>query len=172
MDFNEKLIKISRKNQSLVCVGLDIDKDKIPKYLFQNSKTPFIDFNKEIIDNTKDFVCAYKLNLAFYEALGENGYNILSETIQFIPNDIIIISVEAVDEKFHSRYMVKSLTYQYRLWRKNAPTRPSTTISDLMRPSRFALLDMGAASSLLSQRLGTFDSVAWGSPSATSSLPF
>lgn len=43
---------------------------------------------------------------------------------EYLPDDILIISVEAVDEKFHSRYMVKSLTYQYRLWKKDAPTRP------------------------------------------------
>lgn len=43
---------------------------------------------------------------------------------EYLPDDILVISVEAVDEKFHSRYMVKSLTYQYRLWKKDAPTRP------------------------------------------------
>lgn len=48
-------------------------------------------------------------------------YNHLEE---YLPDDIIIKSVEEVDERFHSRYMVKSLTYQYRLWKKDAPTRP------------------------------------------------
>ena len=91
MSFNEKLIKISKKNNSLVCVGLDIDKDKMPNHLFTNNKTPFIDFNKKIIENTQDFVCAYKLNLAFYEVIGENGYNILKETIKNIPKEIVII---------------------------------------------------------------------------------
>ena len=91
MKFNEKLEKIVKKNDSLLCVGLDIDKDRMPKFLFKSSKTPYLDFNKSIIDATKDLVCAYKLNMAFYEALGKEGYNILEKTIAYIPKDVIII---------------------------------------------------------------------------------
>jgi len=91
MNFNEKLENIVIKNDSLLCVGLDIDKEKIPATLFETSKNPYLDFNKMIIDNTKDFVCAYKLNMAFYEVLGIDGYKILSKTIDYIPKDIIII---------------------------------------------------------------------------------
>lgn len=43
---------------------------------------------------------------------------------EFLPDDIITISVEAVDDRFHSRYLIKSLTYQYRLWKKDATRRP------------------------------------------------
>lgn len=91
MNFNKKLKNIVIKNNSLLCIGLDIDKDRIPAILFEESKNPYIDFNKMIIDDTKDLVCAYKLNMAFYEVLGLNGYKILSETIEYIPKDIIII---------------------------------------------------------------------------------
>ena len=91
MNFKEKLEKIVNKNNSLLCVGLDIDKDKIPKHLFQKSKTPYLDFNKEIIDATKDLVCAYKLNMAFYEVLGKKGIDILEKTISYIPNEIVIV---------------------------------------------------------------------------------
>jgi len=91
MKFIEKLQRIQRKNNSLLCVGLDIDAEKIPSFLFTSSETPFIDFNKVVIEQTKDIVCAYKLNLAFYEALGKNGYELLEKTISFIPKDIIII---------------------------------------------------------------------------------
>lgn len=42
----------------------------------------------------------------------------------YLPDDIIVLSIEAVDERFHSRYQVKGITYEYRLWKKNAPTRP------------------------------------------------
>ncbi len=91
MNFKEKLEKISNKNNSLLCVGLDIDEEKIPKYLFQKSKTPFLDFNKEIIDATKDLVVAYKLNMAFYEVLGKEGINILEKTIEHIPKEIVVI---------------------------------------------------------------------------------
>ena len=87
----EKLTHVIHKNNSLLCVGLDIDQDKIPKFLFTDSKTPFFNFNKNIIDSTKDFVCAYKLNMAFYEVLGKNGCELLEKTINYIPKEIIVI---------------------------------------------------------------------------------
>jgi len=91
MKFNEKLQKIVKKNNSLLCVGLDIDKEKMSKYLFEKSKDPFYIFNKSIIDATKDLVCAYKLNMAFYEVLGREGFELLEKTVDYIPKDIIII---------------------------------------------------------------------------------
>ena len=91
MKFNEKLQKIINKNNSLLCIGLDIDKEKMPKFLFENSKDPFFDFNKSIIDTTKDLVCSYKLNMAFYEVFGRDGYDLLEKTINYIPKDIVII---------------------------------------------------------------------------------
>ena len=91
MNFREKLTKIVHKNNSLLCVGLDIDKEKTPKFLFRNSNDPFLTFNKKIIDNTKDLVCAYKLNMAFYEVLGKEGFELLEKTINHIPKDVVII---------------------------------------------------------------------------------
>ena len=91
MKFNEKLDKIVKKNNSLLCVGLDIDKEKMPRFLFEKSKNPYLIFNKSIIDKTKDFVCAYKLNMAFYEFFGKTGYELLEKTINYIPKDIVII---------------------------------------------------------------------------------
>jgi orotidine-5'-phosphate decarboxylase len=91
MDFKDKLDLIVNKNDSLLCIGLDIDKEKIPKFHFRENKTPYVDFNKTIIDATKDIVCAYKLNMAFYESIGINGYEILKKTIDYIPKNIIII---------------------------------------------------------------------------------
>jgi orotidine-5'-phosphate decarboxylase len=91
MKFKEKLQRCQRRNNSLLCVGLDIDAPKLPSFLFQSSDTPFIDFNKTVIEQTKDLVCAYKLNLAFYEALGRKGYAILEKTISMIPKDVVII---------------------------------------------------------------------------------
>ena len=91
MDFMEKLTHVIHKNNSLLCVGLDIDQDTIPKFLFTDSKNPFFNFNKNIIDSTKDFVCAFKLNMAFYEVLGKNGCELLEKTINYIPKEIIII---------------------------------------------------------------------------------
>lgn len=91
MNFKEKLSYIIQKNNSLLCVGLDIDQEKIPKFLFSGNKDPFFDFNKKIIDTTKDLICAYKINMAFYEVLGKKGYELLEKTINYIPKDVIVI---------------------------------------------------------------------------------
>ena len=85
MNFKDKLEKIVHKNNSILCVGLDIDKEKMP------SKKSYIDFNKRIIDQTKDLVCAYKINMAFYEFLGKDGIDVLGKTIKYIPREIIVI---------------------------------------------------------------------------------
>jgi len=90
MEFKAKLSNIVHGNDSLLCVGLDIDKDKIPRFLFKE-KEPFYSFNKQIIDATKDLVCAYKMNMAFYEILGKNGFDILEKTIRYIPKNIVVI---------------------------------------------------------------------------------
>jgi len=91
MDFITKLETISRKHNSLVCVGLDIDKEKMPPSLFKTCNDPYLEFNKALIDETMDLVCAYKLNMAFYEALGDVGYNLLKKTIEHIPKEVVII---------------------------------------------------------------------------------
>jgi len=91
MDFREKLLNIVHENDSLVCVGLDIDKEKMPKFLLDSSKQPYLEFNKAIIESTKDSICAYKLNMAFYEVFGKEGFELLEKTIKQIPKEIIII---------------------------------------------------------------------------------
>lgn len=91
MNFKEKLSKIVKKNNSLLCVGLDVDKGKMPKFLFEKNKDPYFEFNKSIIDATKDLVCAYKLNMAFYEVLGKEGFDLLEKTIDYIPNEVVVI---------------------------------------------------------------------------------
>jgi orotidine-5'-phosphate decarboxylase len=85
MLFIEKLQNIARKNQSLVCVGLDPD----PKLMPEGMKVR--DFNKAIIEATSDLVCAYKPNFAFYEAQGDEGIEALKFTVKCIPPDIVII---------------------------------------------------------------------------------
>jgi orotidine-5'-phosphate decarboxylase len=91
MNWREKLTDVTSQNNSLLCVGLDTDVEKIPRFLLETSKTPQLEFNKAIIDATKDLVCAYKLNMAFYEVGGKKGIEALEKTIQHIPNNIIII---------------------------------------------------------------------------------
>jgi len=85
MNFIEKLTTAARKNDSLLCVGLDPDPELMPGGI----RVP--EFNQKIIDATSDLVCAYKLNLAFYEALGDEGINALKQTIARIPDDIPVI---------------------------------------------------------------------------------
>lgn len=53
-----------------------------------------------------------------------NEEGVLNYFEKYLPDDIIVLSVEAVDERFHSKYLAKSVTYQYRLWKKNAQRRP------------------------------------------------
>jgi orotidine-5'-phosphate decarboxylase len=84
VNFNEKLTNATEKNDSLLCIGLDPDPALMP------SKVGVFKFNKDIIDATSNLVCAYKLNLAFYEAL-DDGIDILKRTIKYIPDDIPVI---------------------------------------------------------------------------------
>ncbi len=90
MTFREKLLAIQRKQRSLVCVGLDTDSRQLPGHLAA-SVDSVLEFNRAIIDATKDLVCAYKPNLAFYEALGTTGFEILAKTLACIPPGIVTI---------------------------------------------------------------------------------
>ena len=83
MTFQKKLDAIVKKNNSLVCVGLDSNFDKIPVFV-KKRKNPQFEFNKSIIDATRDLVCAYKLNTAFYEALGLKGILQLEFTLTYL----------------------------------------------------------------------------------------
>ena len=78
------LIQQIKEKQSYLCVGLDTDITKIPKHLQQN-KNAIVDFNKAIIDATKDYCVSYKINTAFYEALGSKGWEAMEETVNYIP---------------------------------------------------------------------------------------
>lgn len=90
MSFRERLRHIQQCSNALLCIGLDSDLNKIPKHLLRLDN-PILEFNKCIIEATQDLVCAYKLNLAFYEALGEHGWRTVKETVAAIPSNIIAI---------------------------------------------------------------------------------
>jgi orotidine-5'-phosphate decarboxylase len=79
------LIEQIKQKKSYLCIGLDTDIDKIPKHLLQ-SKNAIVDFNKAIIDATKDYCVSYKINTAFYEALGSKGWQAMEETVDYIPS--------------------------------------------------------------------------------------
>jgi orotidine-5'-phosphate decarboxylase len=91
MIFIDKLTAIQKKNNSLLCIGLDTDVSKIPSSL-KHHPNGQLEFNKQIIESTSDLVCAYKLNLAFYESAGKRGYETIHETLKCIPHDIITIA--------------------------------------------------------------------------------
>lgn len=93
MKFQQKLDRIVKKNNSLLCVGLDVDLDKLPKFLLSKND-PIFEFNREIIDATYDLVCCYKPNIAFYEAYGIDGLRSLKKTLEYLQtkySDIPII---------------------------------------------------------------------------------
>lgn len=90
MTAQEKLKNRIKQNYH-ICVGLDSDLEKIPNHLKSNNN-PILDFNKSIIDATAEHSAAYKLNFAFYEKLGKEGWETLYETIKYIPKDILIIA--------------------------------------------------------------------------------
>ncbi|MFH1347296.1 MAG: orotidine-5'-phosphate decarboxylase [Candidatus Margulisiibacteriota bacterium] len=94
MKFLEKVDKASQKNNSLLCIGLDIDLNKIPQSLL-NKEDPIYLFNREIINATKDLVCAYKPNIAFYERYGISGLSSLIKTIEFIHSIDIPVILDA-----------------------------------------------------------------------------
>jgi len=92
MSFSERLLRIARQQRSWLCVGLDPDLDQIPAALKAGrGMRAMLEFNRQIIDATHDLVCAYKLNSAFYEALGPQGLEILKETREHIPGEIPVI---------------------------------------------------------------------------------
>ena len=86
-----ELIKQIRKKKSFLCVGLDTDIKRIPKHLLEK-EDPIFEFNKAIIESTKDLCVAYKPNIAFYESLGSQGWDSLKKTLEYIPNDIFTIA--------------------------------------------------------------------------------
>ncbi|MGQ7855134.1 orotidine-5'-phosphate decarboxylase [Pedobacter sp. WC2501] len=87
----QQLFEQIQKKRSFLCVGLDSSLDKIPQHLLKY-ENPILEFNKQIIDATKDLCVAYKPNTAFYECYGKKGWETLIETWKYIPQDIFSIA--------------------------------------------------------------------------------
>jgi orotidine-5'-phosphate decarboxylase len=117
MNFLDKLNQAIEKNNSLVCVGLDTDIDKLPQSVKdENHEHPQFEFNKDIINATADLVCAYKPNIAFYEARGAKGIKELKLTCDYLNNTyphipIILDSKRADIGNTNEGYL--KLTYEY-----------------------------------------------------------
>lgn len=80
----EQLIKEIFTKQSYLCVGLDTDITRIPEHL-KLHHDPIFEFNRQIIDATHDLCVSYKINTAFYEALGSSGWDAMERTVKYIP---------------------------------------------------------------------------------------
>lgn len=87
----QQLVAQIQLKKSYLCVGLDTDITKIPKHL-QSHPDAVFEFNKAIIDATKDLCVAYKINTAFYEAMGLKGWEAMEKTVQYIPADCLTIA--------------------------------------------------------------------------------
>ena len=79
----QELVAQIKKKKSFLCIGLDVDLEKIPSHLL-NNEDPIFAFNKAIIDATHHFYVAYKPNTAFYEAYGLKGWKSLEKTINYL----------------------------------------------------------------------------------------
>ena len=82
----QQLVEQIFKKRSYLCIGLDTDITKIPKHLL-SEPDPVYSFNKAIIDATKDLCVAYKINTAFYEALGVKGWQAMEKTVRYIGDE-------------------------------------------------------------------------------------
>jgi len=97
----QELFENIQRKKSFLCVGLDTDVNKIPEHLFDETEDPIFEFNKAIIDATADLCVAYKPNLAFYESLGLEGWEVLERTVDYIrstyPDQFIIADAKRGD---------------------------------------------------------------------------
>ncbi len=81
----EELVSLMKERRSFLCVGLDTDIDKLPPHILK-MKDPQFEFNKAVFDATIDYSPVYKINIAFYEALGVSGWKSLEKTVTHIRN--------------------------------------------------------------------------------------
>ncbi|GAC1398159.1 MAG: orotidine-5'-phosphate decarboxylase [Chloroflexota bacterium] len=88
MGFLESVAAARQRNDSALCIGLDPLPELLPVGPGRDAAEAVLAFNRAIVEATSDLVCAYKPNLAFYEALGPRGWWVLRETIRSIPRDI------------------------------------------------------------------------------------
>jgi orotidine-5'-phosphate decarboxylase len=106
--------KLNNKNQEFkfVCVGLDVDLEKIPSYLGRDINSIF-QFNKKIVEATKDFVAGYKINFAFYEIYGSKGLDLVEKTLSEIPDDVLIIADVKRGDILNTSKMYAKSVYEY-----------------------------------------------------------
>ncbi len=96
MKFMEKVRNRMHQVGNVLTIGLDSDVEKLPKRFPKNADGVY-DFNRSIIENTKDTACAYKINSAFYEALGSDGMKVLLKTRDLIGDLPVIYDAKRGD---------------------------------------------------------------------------
>jgi len=96
--------------KSFLCIGLDPNLEFFPKHLLKKNDPIYL-FNKHIIDATKDYCVAYKINLAFFERYGEKGIISLRKTLDYIPKEMLIIADGKRGDIFHSSKMYADSLY-------------------------------------------------------------
>src|SRR5215831_8991288 len=93
MNFSEKLLAVSRRQNTLLCVGLDPDPNFFPMKLRDKPiLTAVVRFCREIVEASAPYVCAFKPNLAFFEVLGPEGMYVFQEVLRTIPENIPVIA--------------------------------------------------------------------------------
>lgn len=88
----DELVHQIYSKKSCLSIGLDVDINRIPKHLTEQCEDPVFEFNKQIIDHTKDLCVCYKMNIAFYESLGVKGWKSLARTLDYLPENIFTIA--------------------------------------------------------------------------------
>lgn len=94
MNFKNKLAAIQESKKTFVCVGLDPDPLRLPPHLLPGAPPTerILAFNTRIINATAPYASAYKVNFAFYEALGVEGWQLLGATLGLLPQDVLAIA--------------------------------------------------------------------------------
>jgi len=91
VNFAERLNAVVQQKESYVCVGLDTDVTRIPKTITGSHAERIVAFNRAVIEATSEYACAYKINIAFYEAVGSKGYEALQKSISLVHGNTISI---------------------------------------------------------------------------------
>jgi orotidine-5'-phosphate decarboxylase len=175
--FREKLEAAWHHTDSLVCVGLDPDLNKVPER-FRQSATPLLDFNRAIVDATRQYAAAYKPQIAYYSAVGAEQE--LAETIAYIrqaaPKAVIILDAKRGDigstaemyaREAFDRYQADAVTVNpYLGWDSIAPfvarpDRGGVVLCRTSNPSGGELQDLTEEGEPLYLRVARLASTAW-----------
>ncbi len=112
----KELVNQIQQKKSFLCVGLDVDLNKIPEHLLKE-EDPIFAFNKAIIDATAPYCVAYKPNLAFYEAYGVKGIISFEKTVKYLqenyPEQFIIADAKRGDIGNTSKMYAKTFFEEY-----------------------------------------------------------